>query len=65
MAVRVRYDAERVQEAVHSMVPHSAVSVNSIDDALVLEGTVYSAAEGDDVRRVVERFLPDPKLLVS
>ena len=65
MAVHVRYDAERVQQAIHQMVPHSAVSVNSIDDALVLEGTVYSAAEGDDVRRVAERFLPDPKLLVN
>jgi pilus assembly protein CpaC len=64
-AVRVRYDVADIQEAIHKMVPHSAVSVASIDDSLVLEGTVYSAAEGDDIRRVVERFLPDPKQLVN
>jgi pilus assembly protein CpaC len=65
VAVRVRHDVARVEEAIHKMVPRSAVSVVSIDDSLVLEGTVYSAAEGDDVRRVVERFVPDPKQLVN
>ena len=63
--VRVRYDTARVQEAIHQMVPHSAISVNSLDGSLVLEGTVYSAADGDDVRRVAERFVGDPKQLVN
>jgi pilus assembly protein CpaC len=62
--VRVRYDTARVQEAIHQMVPHSAISVNALDGSLVLEGTVYSAADGDDVRRVAERFV-DPKQLVN
>jgi pilus assembly protein CpaC len=65
MNVRVTYDIARVEEAIHKMAPRSAVSVNSVDDSLVLEGTVYSAAEGDDVRRVAQRFLPDPKQLVN
>jgi len=63
--VRVRYDTARVQEAIHQMVPHSAISVNALDGSLVLEGTVYSAADGDDVRRVAERFVGDPKQLVN
>src|SRR5690349_9195891 len=62
--VRVRYDTARVQEAIHQMVPHSAISVNALDGSLVIEGTVYSAADGDDVRRVAERFV-DPKQLVN
>ena len=65
MAVRVRYDVAAIEDAIHKMAPRSAVSLASIDDSLVLEGTVYSAAEGADIRRVVERFLPDPKLLVN
>jgi len=44
-AVSVRYDVARVEEAIHQMAPRSAVAVHSIDDSLVLEGTVYSAAE--------------------
>ncbi len=65
MSVRVRYDVARVEEAIHKMAPRSAVSVESVDDSLVLEGTVYSAAEGDDIRRVAEKFIPDPKQLVN
>ena len=65
LAVRVHYDIGRVEQAIHEMAPRSAVSVASVDDALVLEGTVYSASEADDIRRVVEHFLPDPKQLVN
>jgi len=64
-SVRVTYDVGRVEDAIHKMAPRSAVSVASIDDSLVLQGTVYSASEADDIRRVVERFLPDPKQLVN
>jgi pilus assembly protein CpaC len=63
--VRVRYDIGRIQEAIHELAPRSAVSVNSIEDSLVIDGTVYSASEGDDIRRVAERFLADPKMLIN
>lgn len=65
ITIRVQYDVARVQQAIHQLVPRSAISVNSVDDSLVLEGTVYSAAEGDDIRRVAARFLSDPKQLVN
>jgi pilus assembly protein CpaC len=64
-SVRVTYDAARIEDAIHKMAPRSAVSVASIDDSLVLQGTVYSVSEADDIRRVVARFLPDPKQLVN
>jgi pilus assembly protein CpaC len=63
--VRVRYDVARIEEAIHQTAPHSAVAVRSLDDSLVLEGTVYSATEGDDIKRVAARFLADPKQLVN
>jgi pilus assembly protein CpaC len=63
--VRVHYDLVRVQDAIHRVAPRAAVSVNSLDDAIVLEGTVYTAAEGDDIRRVAERLIPNPQQLVN
>ncbi|HYM01607.1 MAG TPA: type II and III secretion system protein family protein [Stellaceae bacterium] len=65
MTVRVRLDVNRVADAIHHLVPRSAISVQSIDDTIVLEGTVYSAAEGEDIRRVTQRFVSDPKQVIN
>ena len=63
--IRVRYDTTRIQDAIHELAPRSAVSVSTIGDALVIDGTVHDAAEGDDVRRVAGRYLQDPKQLIN
>ncbi len=63
--VVVRHNVERLEQAIHDMLPRSAVSVSTVDDALVLEGTVFSAAEGEDVRRIAAHFVPDPKQLIN
>lgn len=63
--IRVAYDVARLQERIHELVPRSAVSVNSLGDALVLDGTVYSSAEGEAIKKVTERFVGDPKQLVN
>ncbi len=63
--IRVRYDTMRIQEAIHELAPRSAVSVSTIGDALVIDGTVYDTAEGDDIRRVAGRYLQDPKQLIN
>jgi pilus assembly protein CpaC len=63
--VIVHHNVGRLERAIHDLVPRSAVSVTSVDDALVLEGTVFSASEGEDVRRLAARFVPDPKQLVN
>ncbi len=65
IAVRVSYDVARIEQAIHEIAPRSAVTVSAVDDSVVLDGTVYSAAEGDDIRRIAARFLPDPKQLVN
>jgi pilus assembly protein CpaC len=63
--IRVRYDLARIEEAIHQLAPRSAVSVSTIGDALVIDGTVYDTAEGDDIRRVAARFIQDPKQLIN
>jgi pilus assembly protein CpaC len=64
-SVVVRHNIIRLEQAIHQLAPRSAVSVSSIDDNLVLEGTVFSASDGEDIRRVAARFVPDPKQLVN
>ncbi len=58
--IRVGWDIHRIEAAIHDLLPRSAISVNSAGDALVIDGTVFSAAEGDDVRRIAGRYVTDP-----
>ena len=63
--VTVHYNSGRLAQAIHQLSPRSTVTVSSIDDSLVLEGTVFSAAESEDIRRLAARFVPDPKQLIN
>jgi pilus assembly protein CpaC len=63
--VVVHHNVGRLQEAIRELDPRSAVSVSTVDDQLVLEGTVFSAAEGEDIRRLAARFVADPKQLLN
>ena len=63
--VRVRHNLDALERALHDLVPHSNVNVTTVDDNLVLEGTAYSSADAEDVRRIAARFVPDPKQLVN
>jgi len=63
--VVVHYDVAQVQQAIHDLVPRSAVAVDSVDDSIVLSGTVYSNTDGDDIKRIAARFVHDPKQLIN
>jgi len=63
--VSVRYDAGRVEQEIRDLVPRSTVTVSAVADSLVLSGAVYSAADGDDVRRIAARFVKDGKQLIN
>jgi pilus assembly protein CpaC len=64
-SLHVHYDVARLERAIHDLVPHSAVSVNAVDSSIVLSGTVTSAAEGDDIRRVAAGFVPQKSQLLD
>jgi pilus assembly protein CpaC len=63
--VLVHHNIARLQEALHQLAPETAIDVSTVDNSLVLNGTVFSAAEGEDVRRIAARFVPDPSQLVN
>jgi len=63
--VVVHHNIGRLQQAIRELDPRSAVSVSTVDDQLVLEGTVFSASEGEDVRRLAAGFVADAKQLLN
>jgi pilus assembly protein CpaC len=65
VGLAVRHNVDQLRQALHDLLPDSAIDVTSMGDALVLEGAVRSAAEAEDVRRVAARFVPDEKQLVN
>jgi pilus assembly protein CpaC len=63
--VSVHHNLARLQQALRKLAPRSDIHVASVDDSLVLEGVVGSAAEAEDVRRIAARFVPDSSQLVN
>jgi pilus assembly protein CpaC len=63
--VTVHHNVSRLQQALKKLAPKSNIHVISVDDSLVLEGAVGSAAEAEDVRRIAARFVPDSSQLVN
>src|SRR6185312_9039793 len=44
-------------QALSELVPAGQISVDSIDTAIILSGTVATTAESEDARRLAEKFL--------
>jgi pilus assembly protein CpaC len=64
-SIVVHHNVAGLQQALQQIAPGSTIAVNTVDDSLVLSGTVFSAAEGEDVRRLAARFVPDPAQLIN
>lgn len=65
--LNVRYDEAALAEALAATLPGSAITIATARDALVLSGSVASAAEGDDAMRLAARFVPggEPRQLIN
>jgi pilus assembly protein CpaC len=63
--LRVTFDPNRVEQAIHDLLPQSAIAVSAVADSLVLTGTVYSASDGDDIKRIAARFVHNPAQLIN
>ena len=55
--VSVGLDDTRLRDTIARQFPNSAVRVTSVNDTLVIEGSVASAVEGDEILRIASRFL--------
>jgi pilus assembly protein CpaC len=63
--VEVHADTDGLQSAIDQLVPDSGIQVKAISDSVVLQGSLKSAADGDDIRKIAARYVPDAKQLVN
>ncbi|MGE0258072.1 MAG: type II and III secretion system protein family protein [Alphaproteobacteria bacterium] len=63
--VRVEHDISRLRQSIHALAPGQNVTVNSVDNALVLGGTVSSAGEAATVSRLANLIAKETKGTVS
>jgi pilus assembly protein CpaC len=63
--IEVRADTGSLQRAMQQLLPGTAATVRSVNDSIVLEGSVKSAAEGDDLRKIAARYVTDDKQVVN
>jgi pilus assembly protein CpaC len=57
ITVRVVHDMARLKQALAELVPGGLIAVDSVDGGLILQGTVATAAEAEDARRLATRFI--------
>jgi pilus assembly protein CpaC len=63
--VRVEHDLSRLRHSIHALAPGQNVTVGSVDNALVLGGTVASAGEAATVSRLADAIAKGTKGEVS
>jgi pilus assembly protein CpaC len=63
--IRVERDVSGVESALKRYLPKSRIKIESINDSLVLTGTVGSAADADKARSIAVRFMGDDKRVFS
>jgi pilus assembly protein CpaC len=63
--VRVEHDLSRLRQSIHALAPGRNVTVRSVDNALVLDGTVASAGEAATVSRLANVIAKETKGTVS
>lgn len=63
--IRVERDITGIQSALKRYLPKSRIKIESLNDSIVLTGTVASAADADKARSIAVRFLGDDKRVFS
>jgi pilus assembly protein CpaC len=63
--VEVHQDVDRLARDIHQIDPSGRVQAKAVDDSIVLEGNVKDAAQGDDIRKIVARYVANPAQIVN
>lgn len=63
--VRVGQDAAAVADTIRRVVPNARVQVQSVNESLILSGSVANNAEADQVIRLASTFVPNPQQVVN
>src|SRR5262249_18068299 len=57
ITLRVVHNISRLKEAIAQLVPAGQIDVESLDSGILLQGSVATAAEADDVIRLASHFV--------
>jgi pilus assembly protein CpaC len=59
VSVAVHYNETQLRQDLKRLLPNSNIAISTTNNALVLSGTVGSAAEGESAKSIAARFVPD------
>ena len=65
LSVSVHYDEIRLRDALKRLLPASEIGVSTANNALVLTGSVATAADALTARTIAARFVPDADHIVN
>ena len=65
MSVNVSYDESQLRQDLKRLLPGSDIGISTANNALVLSGTVGSAADGESAKSIAARFAPDADHVVN
>ena len=63
--ITVSHNISRLRDALKAMVPDATIDARSVDSNVVLSGTVHTAAEAEEARRLATGIVNDPKKVLS
>ncbi|MEM9122898.1 MAG: type II and III secretion system protein family protein [Pseudomonadota bacterium] len=63
--ISVQREVKSVENMIQSLVSGSRIEVASVNDSLILTGTVPNAAAADQARSIAEQFVEEPEKVIS
>ncbi len=63
--VRVEHAVTRLRSALREIVPEAEIRVISVDGGIMLQGSVATPSQAEDVRRLASRFLGEKEELIN
>lgn len=61
----VNHDLNRLRNALKAIMPNTDVTVRSVDNRVVLTGAVHTAVQAEEVNKLAEGIVKDPKMVVN
>ena len=65
VTVTVNHNLSRLQRTLHMLMPDNDIHVSSVDGAIILSGTVKTAAASENVRQLATQFVTDEKKVIN
>jgi pilus assembly protein CpaC len=63
--IRVDQDGRAAAETIARVVPHSRIRVESVNNSLILTGTVDNASDSNAAQRIAEQFTAKPEQVIN